>query len=491
MKKLPNIIIIVSDTLRTSYLGCYGNKDIKTPNIDLFAKESAVFTSAYPESLPTIPARRSLHTGRRAFPFKDYKPLKWDVVYLPGWQPLSNEEDTLAENLASAGYCTGFVTDTMTYFQPGFNFTRGFWQWEFTRGKEMDRWRSGSIVPKELLSKYGNPDEIMEKGKDIPVIKYTASQELHDELLSDIIVNNMILRHVANTMHIHSEEDTSTALNFKWAMEFIDNNRKEPFYLMIDCFDPHEPWEAPTSYLEMYADPNYKGKTIIYPEYGPINKNMSSEEIKNIIANYCGLVSLLDTWFGNFISKLKRLELYDDSLIIFTSDHGTNFGDNHALIMGKPNYSMYPGLMNIPLILHLPNSPVKGLQLSNLVYNIDAIATVYDYIGLNETIKNLQKDGQSLLPLILNKKWAERDYVDSRYSNNLWYRDSKYWIIFDITKKVLAAFDFKNDPLCKIDISNNIDEKIIEDAWGKIFKDANGCIPDYRNLKETDAVGRY
>ena len=69
----PNVIVVVSDTLRTAYLGCYGNRDIKTPNIDRFATSGAVFTEAYPESLPTIPVRRALHTGRRAFPFTSFR----------------------------------------------------------------------------------------------------------------------------------------------------------------------------------------------------------------------------------------------------------------------------------------------------------------------------------------------------------------------------------------------------------------------------------
>jgi len=69
--------------------------------------------------------RKALHTGRRAYPFKNYRPVKWDIVSLPGWQPMDNAEDTLAENLAASGYQTGLVTDTLPYFAPGFNFTRG------------------------------------------------------------------------------------------------------------------------------------------------------------------------------------------------------------------------------------------------------------------------------------------------------------------------------------------------------------------------------
>ena len=134
MKIKPNLILVISDTLRADYLGCYGNDKIHTPNLDNFAEESTVFDCAYPEVLPTIPARRSIHTGCRIFPCYDYYVPRWCPIRLPGWQPMSNDEDTLAEDLVENGYYTGFLTDTDAYFFPEMNFTRGFLQWEFIRG---------------------------------------------------------------------------------------------------------------------------------------------------------------------------------------------------------------------------------------------------------------------------------------------------------------------------------------------------------------------
>jgi len=297
--KKPNLIVIVSDTLRADYMGCYGNRKIQTPNLDAFANESVVFDCAYSESLPTIPVRRALHTGRRAYPFCNYKALKWDNVYLPGWQPMDNDEDTLAENLVGIGYYTGFVSDVPHYFVPGMNFTRGFWQWEFIRGQAEDKWRSPAITSDEELSKYGDPKQLRSQ-----------------------FPKGRALRHVANYRHIHSEEDTTTARIFRWAMDFIEDNRHiQPFYLLIDCFDPHESWEAPKSYLELYADSNYKGHTILAPKYGPAKGIYTVEEIEHIKAHYSGLVTLVDTWFGHFINKLKRLGLWETSVIVFLSDH--------------------------------------------------------------------------------------------------------------------------------------------------------------------------
>lgn len=468
MNKKPNIILIISDTLRTAYLGCYGNKNINTPNIDAFAAESTVFDNTYPESLPTIPVRRAMHTGRRAFPFHDYRPLKWSIVDLPGWQAINNDEDTLAENLASSGYYTGFITDTMPYFSPGLNFTRGFWQWEFIRGHASDRWHSIATVPKESLIKYGDPNKILKNGG-----------------------TEGILRVKANTSHIHSEEDRTTVKVFQWAMDFIDDNRNlQPFYLLIDCFDPHEPWEAPPSYLEMYADPNYNGRIISCVDYGSTKGKYTINEIENIKAHYSGTVTMVDTWFGNSINKLKRLDLWNNSLIIFMSDHGTNFGDNPDQIMGKPEYSLYPGLMHIPMIIHLPNGEAGGQRSSKMVYNIDAVATIYECAGIGTNDKDISIDGKSLKPLIKGSKWKNRKYMTSRYGNTLWYRDNKYWIIIDVTGRVLKVFDLKYDPSCKKNISDNVNGEIIKKAWECILEDAGGNLPDYHNIKETDAIGR-
>ena len=488
--KLPNIIQIISDTLRTSFLGCYGNKSIRTPNIDEFAARSAIFTNACPESIPTIPARRAMHTGRRAFPFNGYKPLKWDVVSLPGWQPLSNDEDSLAENLVLEGYHTGFVTDTIPYFSPGFNFTRGFLQWEFIRGQEMDRWRSINSVSREKLKKYGDPDEILAKGKDIKIIKDIAKQGIPDETLVSIQQYNLILRHVANTQHIKSEDQTTTAQVFKWAVDFIkDNQGSQPLYLLIDCFDPHEPWEAPDDYLKIYINKEYRGKTIIFPEYGSIEGKLYQDEIENIIANYSGLVTFMDKWFGYFIKELKRLDLLEDSLIVFMSDHGTNFADNPFKIMGKPSYSMFPGLMNIPMIIKFPTADRRGEKFDELVYNIDATATIYDFLDIKN--KNIDIGGHSLQSLVnRNCEYKPRQYLTSRYGNSLFYRDSSHWIIFNIDKKPYAVFDLINDSLCSNDIKDSVDKKIIEKGWKALLYDSGGRIPNYSGDPGTDAVGR-
>lgn len=460
----PNIIFIIFDTLRADYLGCYGNKKIYTPHLDSFARESIVFTNAYPESLPTICVRRALHTGRRCYPLDNYKILKWCPIKLPGWQPLDNDEDTVAENLLNAGYYTGFVSDTSAYFTAGMNFTRGFLQWEFVRGLEGSIYHSPSRVTPEMFSRYGG--DLVRLRKPYP--KYA------------------LLNNVANLTGIFSEEDTTTAKVFLWAMRFIEENRIfKPLFLFIDSFVPHEPWKAPDYYFEMYyKNPNYDGRTILHAKYAPVDNQMNEEEFKHTVAHYCGLVSMADAWFGYFIQKLKRLGMWENSFIIVLSDHGTNFADNPERIIGKPHYGLYPGVMKIPLMIHFPEFR-KGMC-KKLVYNVDAIATLYKIAG----IENVLLDGKELKLSTNVSTYQERKYLTCRYGDSFWYRDEKHWVIMNIDGIARSVFDLEKDPACKQNIvSVKESVKIVEKAWKCILKDANGRLPDYREVDKTDALG--
>ncbi len=203
---------------------------------------------------------------------------------------------------------------------------------------------------------------------------------------------------------------------FRWGIRFIKENRNAgPFYLLIDCFKPHEPWEAPARFYEMYGDPNYHGRTVLHTHYATIGNHYTTEEITNLKAHYSGLCTEVDYWVGETISELKQHNLIDNTLLIFTSDHGTNFGDNPTQTIGKPHYSMYPALMEIPLIIHFPGDFGAGLRFSDFVYNVYVPATIYQQVGVHvNSIKEKNKiliDGQSLRNLVEKKDWRSREYL--------------------------------------------------------------------------------
>src|SRR5919199_4143756 len=121
-----NVVVVIIDSLRKDHVGAHGNPWIKTPSLDALAKESLIFTEAHPDSFPTICARRAIHTGLRTFPFRDWHRWCEDDVALWGWQPIPQDQTTLAEILVDDGYQTLFVTDTLHQFRPFYDMHRGF-----------------------------------------------------------------------------------------------------------------------------------------------------------------------------------------------------------------------------------------------------------------------------------------------------------------------------------------------------------------------------
>jgi arylsulfatase A-like enzyme len=135
-----NVILVIVDSLRKDHVGAYGNDWVQTPSLDALSKESLRFTRAYPDAMPTIPARRAIHTGMRTFPVKA---PDW------GWRPIPAGQATLAEILKDEGYATFLVTDTCHQWKPSMNFGRGFDVYRKVRGQVSDRYKD----PKENPSR--------------------------------------------------------------------------------------------------------------------------------------------------------------------------------------------------------------------------------------------------------------------------------------------------------------------------------------------------
>lgn len=453
-----NVVVVVADTLRTAYIGAYGNDWIRTPNMDRLAREGVLFTRAHPECLPTIPMRRTLHTGRRAFPFRDYRPVPWDNVYLPGWQPMSSEEGTVAEALVQQGYHTGFFADVPHYFVPGMNFTRGFRQWQFVRGQAEDRYSATNRADPALLSRYvGNEERIR--------------------------------AHLVNVRPELPEETRSAARTFRAAIEFVEENGgSEPFYLYVDSFTPHETWEAPLHYYDLYGSREEREPICITVPYGPLARNPQIEErLPSLKANYAGLVTLVDTWFGKLLDTVDRLGLRENTLVILLSDHGTNFAENPERVTGKPADSLYPGTMDIPLIVRHPEGKGAGTVCDELVYCLDVPATVVDASGVKPVG---EIEGQSLLPLVEGVEGFEgREYLTCRYGNSVWYRDEKSWFFSRGDFQGPRLFDLEVDPTCQENIAERGAERLAL-ARERILVDAGGEIPLYVRKDSTDALGR-
>ena len=226
-----NIVVVIIDSLRKDHVGAYGNGWIKTPNLDALAKESLRFTRPYPESLPTICARRAIHTGLRTFPFRNWQRWSEDDVALWGWQPIPRDQTTLAEILSDEGYQNLLVTDTLHQFRPFYDMHRGFEVFHFIRGQERDYYRPQTPASQKKM-------------EDVLIGGPSAA---HAE--------EIMRQYLANTMGRKGEEDYFAPQVFLKGMEFLEAGRGEqPFFLVVDNYDPHEPWDTPEKYISLYDE---------------------------------------------------------------------------------------------------------------------------------------------------------------------------------------------------------------------------------------------
>ena len=196
-----NVVLVILDSLRRDHLGAYGNDWIKTPNLDALAKESLRFTRPYPESAPTILARRAIHTGMRVFPFRDRQRFKGINIGLWGWQPIPRDQTTLAEILKENGYQTMLVTDTLHQYKASMNFQRGFDVFEYIRGQTTDPYRPMGMARPEMLQK--------------ALLKDTSPGELEGS-------NLYFQQYFANTSYRKTEEDWFAPQVFNRASEFLE-----------------------------------------------------------------------------------------------------------------------------------------------------------------------------------------------------------------------------------------------------------------------------
>jgi arylsulfatase A-like enzyme len=347
-----NLLVLCTDTFRADYLGCYGNTWVQTPHIDQLAAEGVRFVDFYGEALPTLPARRVLYTGRRAFPFT-YRPQKSDDVQLPGWHPLADEDVTLAEWLRERGYVTGLISDLYHMMKPGKNFHRGFHSWQWIRGQEVD-----PLVP----TRAGDPD---------------LSPYVRPETPPDAPIRRMVSQYLNNRRWWKSEADHYAAQVMRAASDWIrDHGDQQPWLLWVESFDPHEPWDAPAEDVRRYS-PDYDG---LEPLWAPsFTRDCGPAEFKRIRARYAGECTHTDRWCGYLLDTLDTAGLRDDTIVVFTSDHGTMMGEQGEIHKGIDRVRIQ--VARSPLIIRHPDRAYAGQAVEGFIQHQDLMPTLLRLLG--------------------------------------------------------------------------------------------------------------
>jgi arylsulfatase A-like enzyme len=446
-----NIVLAVFDSLRKDCIGAYGSSpwgEVQTPHFDAFAEESLMMTRAYPESLPTLPARRALYTGQRAFPFRDADfRLKGDFVGAPGWGPIPENQPTLAEILKENGYRTGLIADVYHMFKPSKNYWRGFDQWTFLRGKEMDPQRSG---PKP------SQDEI----------DYWLPKELQTERRIWFISQCLM-----NMYDRTTERDYFAARVFQAAATWLEQNRDaEDFFLTVESFDPHEPWFVPGHYRKMYDE--QEGREQVITLYGDTSV-LDGQLLRRTRANYSGSVTFCDRWFGHFMESVRSLGLLDNTLVILTSDHGHSLGERSY--MGKRGYPAAPEVFDVPLLVRYPDEKGAGQTSDLFVQHTDITATILEATGVGTAVG---MHGNSFLLNAPAGGPPLRDHVTVGYGSAATVVDDRWWFNCKLNGKGPFLYDLQSPRPFETNVADE-NADVVRELFSLAVEDAGGKIPDW------------
>nr|MDA8219280.1 sulfatase [Dehalococcoidales bacterium] len=304
MKK--NVIVVMLDSLGANYVGCYGNKWIKTPNMDRLAREGVLFENNYIEGLPTVPCRRTMFTGRYHLPAK-------------GWSALDMDDTTIADLCWGRPIDTALVFDCPMYRLPKFGYSRGFDKVWFTHGHESDHDYFSQDPLLHLDARDFVEDHVLE----------TTDKVLGGKVMEPLLYEMSC--HLRESQYWKSEEDQMAPRTMKAAVDYLKKaDRNKQFFLWVDSFDPHEPWDPPSVYdpdLKCPYDPDYKGKDMFLPVIGEVAGIYTEEELHHIRMLYAEKVTMVDKWLGYLMDQVRAMGLEEDTLFMVVSDHGEPMGN--------------------------------------------------------------------------------------------------------------------------------------------------------------------
>ena len=351
-------IFLLFDSLNRSALGTYGG-EIPTPNFDRLAEKSAVFENHYIGSMPCMPARRDIHTGRLNFLHRS-------------WGPLEPFDDSFVVKMRENGVYTHLTSDHGHYWEDGgATYHNRYNTWDIIRGQENDHWTAMVNPPVEKFR-----EQYHEK-------QFGAER-------AKVRIQGMI-----NETRFKTEADFPLTKCFDSALNFLDGNRAEDNWLLhLECFDPHEPFTAPERFRHDFPT-DYQGPTYNWPQYRKSSDD-TPEEIAEVRANYMALVAFCDEQLGRLLDYLDDHEMWDDTALVMTTDHG--FMLNEHDWWGKLRMPHFNELANIPLMIHDPRTSLgRGSRVDALSQVIDMAPTLLDIFGIEPCEYSL---GSSMLPLL-------------------------------------------------------------------------------------------
>jgi arylsulfatase A-like enzyme len=319
---------------------------------------------------------------------------RYNFTYL-GWAPLPQSEITLPQILATAGCSTMGIVDTPFYMRKGYGYDRGFQDFIFIRGQD-----------------YMGP---------------TWDNVIHGR---------------------RYEEDYFAPATMSAAEKWLERHYQERFFLLVDTWDPHEPWDPPSYYVNRYWDRDER------PAHWPCywdwqEAGLTEEDVKRSHAHYCGEITMVDRWVGRLLERIESLGIMKDTIVFFTSDHGHYFGEHglfgKAMQRNEEGFDtttfapgrwyrspLYDEVTRIPLLIYLPDA--EPARIDALVTAPDLMPTILELMGVEIPQSVL---GTSLVPLLRGTQDQVHDFLVTSWP--LYNPGQTIRVVDDLERSVIDA----------------------------------------------------
>lgn len=443
-KKKPNVLFIIADDLTTTAVSAYENKACKTPNIDQLAAEGVRYTKAYCQYPVCGPSRASFMSGY-------YPSATTTYGYVSGRENIGPKRKTWSQLFKDNGYYTARVSKIYHMGVPvdietGSDGQDDKASWTESFNSQGPEWKAEGDA--ELVQ--GNPTgKLPKKGGNVMTIVKADGNDL-----------------------VHSDGKTAQK-----ASELIRKHKNDPFFLAVGFVRPHVPFVAPKEYFEPYP-----AKDMVMPEQtendwddiparginyvNSVKHEMTSEQERKAIAAYYASVAYMDAQVGKVLKTLRDEGLEDNTIVVFTSDHGFHLGE-HKFWM---KVSLHEESVRVPMIIKVPGK--KPAVCNSFAELLDLYPTISQLAGL-ETSAHIQ--GKSIVETLDNPDYEVRDMAFSVSQNGKTFllRNEKWaYIQYDEDAgSGIELFDMEKDPKQFINLAS--DEKyanIVVDFKNKLVQ---------------------
>ena len=381
-------IVLMLDSVNRRFLKCYGSEEPAiTPNIDRLAERGVVFDNHWVGSSPCMPARRDMFTGRLSF------------LECP-WGGIQPCDDTLLRVLRHHKIFSHMETDHFHYEEMGGeDYMNQFTSWHMNRGTEHD---SINLRPcKTGIPDIGHARSPKEDWLGIYSRCYQATKDKYQG----------------------KKENYSTARTFDRAAAWLEDSREaDQFLLWTEGFDPHEPFDVPKEFLDLYSNCCDFDENFFWPPYD-VTVGYTEAQITQITYRYKALLTMSDYYIGKILDVMDKYDMWKDTAVIFTTDHGYLLGEHGYF--AKNYVPDYNELMHIPMIICHPDH--KPGRIGAITQNIDLLPTVMEVYGISEDELANKIHGKSVIPLMDGRREKNRDYaLYGQFGKNVNINDGHY-----------------------------------------------------------------